>query len=216
MALELAFLGTSDGTRMESIQSPPITRPYVGALRTERRLVLVGIIECSLHRAAVFQGSPLSAVGQRGVKVDRVFLPAGQQVCKWPLLYVEDDDATAYLFQMALSRTDLPPQVFRVTDGEQAILFLLQEGAYREAPRPGLVLLDLNLPRKTGFDVLAEVKTNPRLFDIPIVVFSGSILPSDRKKAMELGADNYLLKTVHFESFVQAAESICQKMALRA
>lgn len=81
--------------------------------------------------------------------------------------------------------------MFRVTDGEQAMAFLLQQGAYATAPRPDLVLLDLNMPRKSGFDVLAETKRNPRLRDINVVVFSTSTLPYDREKSLELGADDY-------------------------
>ena len=74
------------------------------------------------------------------------------------LLYVEDDDATASLFQAALRETGVLPQFFRVTDGEHASHFLLRDKAFSDAPRPDLVLLDLNLPRKSGFDVLAEIK----------------------------------------------------------
>ncbi len=131
------------------------------------------------------------------------------------VLYVEDDDAAAYLFQMAIQRTDIRPQVFRVTDGEQAVAFVMQSGAYRNAPRPDLILLDLNLPRKSGFDVLAEVKATPRLRDIPMVVFSTSTLPYDREKAFELGADDYLRKDGTLDSFVEAAESVCRMLGFQ-
>ena len=90
--------------------------------------------------------------------------------------------------------------------------FLLQEGAYIFAPRPDLVLLDLNLPQKSGFDLLAEMKSNPHLRDITVVVFSTSTLPYDREKSMELGADEYLTKDGDFESFVNVAKSVCQKI----
>ena len=128
------------------------------------------------------------------------------------LLYVEDDDATAYLFQSALSEIGLSPQVFRVTDGEHAMAFLLKQGAYTTAPRPDLVLLDLNMPRKSGFDVLAETKGNPRLRDITVIVFSTSTMPYDREKSLELGADDYLRRDGDFESFVRAAEWVCRRL----
>ena len=139
-------------------------------------------------------------------------LPA-KQIHECVLLYVEDDDATAYLFHSALRETDVsPPQVFRVTDGDHAMAFLLQQGVYTTAPRPDLVLLDLNMPRKSGFDVLAETKRNPRLRDIKVIVFSTSTLPYDREKSLELGADDYLQKDGNFESFVRVAESVCQRL----
>ena len=84
--------------------------------------------------------------------------------------------------------------IFRVTDGEQAMAFLLQDGPYSSAPRPNLVLLDLSLPGGSGFDVLSEMKSNLGLRDIKIVVFSTSTLPYDRERSLQLGADDYLYK----------------------
>lgn len=136
-----------------------------------------------------------------------------KQLSDCVLLYVEDDDATAYLFQVALQHTDLAPQLFRVTDGEQALAFLMGIGAYSNAPRPDLILLDLNLPRKSGFDVLAEVKSDPRLRDISVVVFSSSTLPYDREKSLVLGATGYLHKDGDLDGFIQAADSVCRMMS---
>jgi len=127
------------------------------------------------------------------------------------LLYVEDDDASAYLFQLALRETDAP-HFFRVTNGEDATAFLLQNGPYSNAPRPDLLLLDLNLPGKSGFDVLAEMKSNPRLRDITVVVFSTSTLPYDRERSLALGAVDYLHKNGDFETFVNIAKSVCQRL----
>jgi two-component system, chemotaxis family, response regulator Rcp1 len=128
------------------------------------------------------------------------------------LLYVEDDDPTAYLFQFVLRQNGMSPQFFRVTDGEQATAFLLQAGGYRDAPRPHLVLLDLNLPRKSGFDVLAEMKADARLRDITVIVFSSSTLQYDREKAMELGANDYLHKGGNLDAFAAVAKAVCEKM----
>ena len=137
--------------------------------------------------------------------------PPAKKLHESVLLHVEDDDAAAYLFQTALQQTDLR-QFFRVSNGEDAMAFLLQEGAYIFAPRPDLVVLDLNLPQKSGFDVLADMKGNPHLRDITVVVFSASTLPSDREKSMELGADEYIPKDAEFQSFVNVAKSVCQKI----
>jgi two-component system response regulator len=128
------------------------------------------------------------------------------------VLYVEDDDATAYLFQRALEQAHVYPRLFRVTDGDQATTFLSRTGAYESAPRPDLVLLDLSLPRKSGFDVLAEIRQIPELADLPVVVFSTSIHSHDRERAMVLGADRYFSKQNEFDSFVQVAESVCQML----
>ena len=106
------------------------------------------------------------------------------------------------------------PQFFRATDGEHATNFLLRHGAFSDAPRPDLVLLDLNLPRKSGLDVLAEIKSNPRLRDIVVVVFSTSAQLYDRERSLELGADEYVGKGDSFDSFVKVAESIRQRLTV--
>ena len=129
------------------------------------------------------------------------------------LLYVEDNDLTAYLFQMALRHRGESPQLFRVTDGVEASAFLLQADGYSDAPRPHLVLLDLNLPRKSGFDVLSEMKAIPGLRDIPVIVFTSSMLREDRERAMQLGATDYLHKDGNLGSFVAAVKLVCEKMA---
>jgi CheY-like chemotaxis protein len=128
------------------------------------------------------------------------------------VLYVEDDDAAALLFQLALLDVETTPQLFRVTHGDEAMVFLSQTGSYREAPRPNLVLLDLNLPGKSGFDILAEIKAAPQLRDIPVVVFSASTLPYDRERSLQIGADDYLSKGMDYETFVQAVEAVCKKL----
>jgi two-component system, chemotaxis family, response regulator Rcp1 len=128
------------------------------------------------------------------------------------VLYVEDDDSAAFLFQIALSELEKRPQLFRVTNGDQAMAFLSRTRPYRDAPRPNLVLLDLNLPGKSGFDVLAEMKTNPQLRDIPVFVFSGSTLPYDRERSSQIGADDYLPKGTEYETFVRAVQAVCEKL----
>lgn len=128
------------------------------------------------------------------------------------LLYVEDDDPTSYLFQMALEQSGIPPRFFRVTDGEEAIAFLLQRGSYADAPRPDLVVLDLNLPKKSGFEVLKEIKSSPQLMDICVVVFSSSLRDEDRRRAVDLGAEEYLHKGMDFGAFVSAVEAVRRRI----
>jgi len=125
------------------------------------------------------------------------------------LLYVEDDDATAYLFQMALEEAGVQARCFRVTNGAEALDFVLRRGPYTEAPTPDLVILDLNLPRLNGFEVLAEIRRNTVTSDLTVAVYSSSVNPADKNKAMNLGADAYLVKGDDLDDFIQAAHSAC-------
>lgn len=131
------------------------------------------------------------------------------------LLYVEDEDATAFLFQTALEEEHINVKLFRVTDGEQATAFLFRTGVYESAPVPDLVVLDVNLPRKSGLDVLADIRTNPLTRDLPVVVFSTSSRPYDRERALQLGADKYFTKEVELEAFITSVRSICELLPTR-
>ena len=124
------------------------------------------------------------------------------------LLYVEDEDAAVFLFETAVKEASIQLQLYRVSDGEQAIAFLGQTGSYESAPRPSLILLDLNLPRRNGFEVLAEVQRDASLGGIPVVVFTSSSLASDRQKSMALGARHYITKPSTFDGFIDAVRTV--------
>jgi CheY-like chemotaxis protein len=128
------------------------------------------------------------------------------------LLYVEDEDAAVFLLETALKEAHIPVHLYRVTDGEQALAFLRKLGQYADAPRPDLILLDLNLPRKGGLEVLAEMQGNEDLRSLSVVVFTSSSLPSDRRKSMALGAQNYITKPSSFDGFVDAIKNACSFM----
>jgi CheY-like chemotaxis protein len=124
------------------------------------------------------------------------------------VLYVEDDDATAYLFQMAIRDTwATTPQIFRVTNGDDAYDFLKRAPSYI-ATRPKLVVLDLNLPGRSGLEILSLIYGDPNLQGIPVYVFTTSTDPGDRAAAVALGAREYLIKGATYESFVEASEKI--------
>jgi len=125
------------------------------------------------------------------------------------VLYVEDDDATAYLFQEALHEAGIQIRFFRVSDGEQATSFLHRDGSYCDAPIPDLVVLDLNLPRVHGFDVLADMSRSEMLGRIRRVVFSSSARPEDIERARALGADKYVIKESDLDRFVEAVAEMC-------
>ncbi len=119
------------------------------------------------------------------------------------ILLVEDSPSDAFLTTEALKESKKPIQIHIVEDGVQALEFLQRKGPYANAPRPDLILLDLNLPRKDGREVLAEVKTDPALSSIPIVILTSSGAEQDISKAYDLHANCYLLKPADFTTFKQ-------------
>jgi chemotaxis family two-component system response regulator Rcp1 len=132
------------------------------------------------------------------------------------ILYVEDDDGTACLFKTALRReAKILPQLFRVTDGDEAIAFLRHDRSYKKSPAPDLVMLDLNLPTTNGFDVLAQIRCDPCLGEIPVYVFTSSDNPKDRLEAVSAGATGYFMKGVTLDSFTDTAKKVCSLLNLR-
>jgi two-component system, chemotaxis family, response regulator Rcp1 len=117
------------------------------------------------------------------------------------ILLVEDNPADIRLTQEVFEEIGIPHRVHIARDGEEALAMLRREGAHARVPEPDLVLLDLNLPRKDGREVLAEVKGDPRLSHIPIVVLSTSRAERDVLACYQLHANCYLQKPVDFEAF---------------
>jgi CheY-like chemotaxis protein len=131
--------------------------------------------------------------------------PAGQPI---EVLLVEDDPGDVLLIREAFEFNKLHNNLNVVSDGEQALAYLRNEGEYARALRPDLVLLDLNLPRKDGREVLAEVKTDERLRAIPVVVLTTSEAEEDVLKSYELHANAYVTKPVDFDRFVSIVRQI--------
>ncbi len=129
------------------------------------------------------------------------------------VLTVEDSDAFAHAMALAIEEAGLAVQLFRVQDGEDAMHFLRHEPGFQNSPKPGLIFLDLNLPRMTGFDVLAEMKQDANLHGIPIVVLTSSSAPSDRARSAALGANDYILKPTDFDRLLSAVTRTCQRYA---
>jgi CheY-like chemotaxis protein len=126
------------------------------------------------------------------------------------VLLVEDDPGDVLMTREALDQHKVANRLHVVSDGVEATKFLRQEGDYANAPRPGLVLLDLNLPRKDGREVLADVKSDPDLCDIPIVVLTTSAAEEDILRSYKLHANAYVTKPVDFNRFVEAVRQIDQ------
>src|SRR5436305_5951432 len=104
------------------------------------------------------------------------------------LLHVEDDDAAAFLFRLALDEIGFTGSVYRVTNGEDALLFLRKSEAYKNARTPGLVVLDLNIPTRDGWSVLADRNRDPVLKQIPFVILSTAPAAKNEQKAITSGA----------------------------
>lgn len=124
------------------------------------------------------------------------------------VLLVDDNPADIDLTRDVLAHSGYPNLVSDVADGEEAISFLQREGKYADKPVPDLVLLDLNLPRKDGRAVLAEMKAHPTLRATPIVVFSTSQASLDIAASYELGANSYVCKPGNLRDYVAAIDSI--------
>jgi chemotaxis family two-component system response regulator Rcp1 len=124
------------------------------------------------------------------------------------ILLVEDSPADILLTREAFQHNKIVNALHVTEDGIQAMDFLHKRGAYAAAPRPDLILLDLNLPRKNGREVLAEIKADPDLRSIPIVVLTTSSADEDILRAYNLNANCYVVKPVGFDNFMQAIQSI--------
>ena len=111
------------------------------------------------------------------------------------VLIVEDNRGDSELLRSAFSEWQAEAKLTILGDGEQALAYLYRTGSYAGAARPDLILLDLNLPRKTGLEVLAAIKNDPALQQIPVVVLTSSESPDDVSGAYELHANSYLTKT---------------------
>jgi CheY-like chemotaxis protein len=124
------------------------------------------------------------------------------------VLLVEDDEGDALMTREAFEFYKIRNTLHVVTDGEQALEFVRQQGRFADAPRPGLILLDVNLPRVSGLEVLAELKQDPDLRVIPIVMLTTSQAEEDILRSYKLHANAYVSKPVDFEHFIEAIRQI--------
>ena len=124
------------------------------------------------------------------------------------ILLVEDSAGDIRLTIEALKEAKVGNNLSVVQDGVEAMDFLRQKGEYKNAARPDLILLDLNLPRKNGREVLAEIKIDPLLKQIPVVVLTTSRSEADVTKAYDLHANCYITKPVDFKQFMTVVKSI--------
>lgn len=126
------------------------------------------------------------------------------------ILMADDDDDDFMLTEKALKESKLLNKLIRVKDGEELLDYLLGRNEYEHqaTERPGVILLDLNMPRKDGREALKEIKSNPDLNDIPVVVFTTSKAEEDIYKSYKLGVNSFITKPVTFEKLITTMTSL--------
>ncbi len=124
------------------------------------------------------------------------------------ILLVEDDLEDAGLTIETLREGEVPCRVSLVRDGDEAMEFIRRQGKYGRAPRPDLILLDLNLPRKNGREVLAEVRSDESLREIPVVVLTASRTHREILESENLYVEDYMIKPVDVPQFISVVKSL--------
>src|SRR5438034_2447213 len=127
------------------------------------------------------------------------------------ILMIEDDPNDAALAERAFKEATVPHWLIRLHDGEQAIKYLGRQPPYTDPdvnPLPVLILLDLKMPKITGLEVLAWLRTQPKLAAIPVVILTGSVLETDRADAQKLGAAAYEVKPLSFKALLEIIQGI--------
>ena len=130
---------------------------------------------------------------------------------KISILMADDDEDDCMLASEALAESPLQHQLYFVKDGEELMDYLYQRGEYanaNNAPLPGLILLDLNMPKKDGREALREIKTNPTFRQIPVVILTTSKAEEDIQLCYYLGANSFIIKPVTFACLVEVMKTI--------
>jgi CheY-like chemotaxis protein len=131
--------------------------------------------------------------------------PAGRPI---DVLLVEDDLGDELITREAFEHNKIKNTLYVARDGEAALDFLYRRGVFADAPRPGLILLDLNLPRYDGRQILEKIKSDPTLSDIPVVVLTTSTAEEDILRSYQLHANAYVTKPVDVDQFLEAVRQI--------
>lgn len=124
------------------------------------------------------------------------------------ILLIEDNIADIRLITEVLKSFEAPKDIYHVKDGIEAMNFLRQQGEYKNLPKPDIIILDINLPNKSGFEVLKEIKEDEKLKNIPVVVLSTSNSMEDINKSYFLQANCYITKPIELDDFVKAVKKI--------
>ena len=134
--------------------------------------------------------------------------PSAESACAIEILLVEDNPGDVVLTREGLRSCRINNHIHVVGDGEKALAFLGRQGEYRDAPRPDLILLDLNLPRMNGIEVLGVIKNQPGLMGIPVVILSSSSAEEDIARAYARHANCFISKPLDLDQFVKVVRAI--------
>jgi CheY-like chemotaxis protein len=140
-------------------------------------------------------------IGGRSVKLPTASRP-------YSILIVEDNGSDVFLLERALNRQQINFQLTHLRDGGAALAFIRREGVYAKSPRPDLILVDLNLPRVGGEDVIRAVRSAKHLNGVPACVWSSSESPRDRESLIRLGVDQFIFKPSGLEQFMQIGKTV--------
>jgi CheY-like chemotaxis protein len=135
-------------------------------------------------------------------------MPQKHSITERPILLVDDSPDDIMIAKRAFSKSQIHNKIYVTHDGEEAIQFLRKEGKYKDMPTAGLVILDLNMPKVDGFEVLETIKGDDKLKSIPIIVLTSSSRPEDIERAYKLGCNSFIVKPVSFEDFIEAVIEI--------
>jgi DNA-binding response OmpR family regulator len=126
------------------------------------------------------------------------------------ILMVDDDEEDFVLVKEALESKRLKVDLYWAEDGYEAMNFLVRRGIYKDAPTPDLILLDLNMPGKNGFEVLRELKAHPKFRKIPVVILTSSGDQRNVSRGYNIGASSFMLKPMSFDEMANAMQSLCE------
>ncbi|MDJ0567955.1 MAG: response regulator [Pleurocapsa sp. MO_192.B19] len=124
------------------------------------------------------------------------------------ILLGEDNPGDVYLVRSSLTDSQLNHSFYHVNDGEEVMAYLHHQKGYQNVFLPDLILLDLNLPKKNGFEVLAEIKADPKLKIIPVIILTSSNTAKDIQKSYQLCANSYIVKPADYFAFFQAIKNL--------
>lgn len=124
------------------------------------------------------------------------------------ILLAEDNDNDVELTKLGLKRAKLAVQLHHVPNGEECMAFLRREGKYADAPKPDIILLDLNMPRMDGIEVLREMSNDDRLKHLVVVVMTSSKADEDVLRSYQLRCNSYLVKPLNFDAFAKMIQSL--------
>ena len=129
------------------------------------------------------------------------------------ILLIEDNDADVYLFRTALESAELNCELIVIEDGAEALAFVRHEGKHAGSPLPDLAVLDLNLPKNEGTEVLEAIRQNKNLSNLPVVVVTSSALPREQAKTEQLGVARFITKPTDLADFLQIGMVLKQVLA---